>query len=270
MDVYSAASRADKNAYLDRSTAESAWVPCYYRSFITDSHQEVFYNNLLGGFRQIRADSNLDEERYLELIVAFVQSIPYSTEQGAPKFPVETFVDYSGDCDDKALLLAALLSREGYNASLLYFGREKHMGVGIADPENPFRSSGYAYTEATVPSTIGNVPERIQGGRQLSSDPLVILIGEGSRTYGSGAKVKEIRAAYNQSRERIFSRLPSLDNDYELLDTLIARGEIFPYYESFHGQDAEYSLFCDDVLTYSYISSHPNDPSGTVQWLRSR
>ena len=37
--------------------------------------------------------------------------------QNPAKFPIETVVDRARDCDDKSLLLAGLLSREGYSVA---------------------------------------------------------------------------------------------------------------------------------------------------------
>lgn len=269
MGVYRGASHADKSAYLDGAFPESSWVPCYYRSFIQDASQEEFYNGLIAEFRRVRAENYLDSDQYLELITSFVQSIPYGTEQGAPKFPVETFTDYTGDCDDKALLLAALLAREGYNTSLLYFAPEKHMGVGIADPENPFRSSGYAYIETTGTFLVGMVPERIQGGKELRSEPMIIAISAG-RSYGSGAQVKTILSAYYRSRETIFVRLPTLHNDPDLLNTFVGNGTIMSLYESLHGDMTGSASFREDVLILHTIASHLNDRAGIYRWLTSR
>ncbi len=66
---------------------------------------------------------NLSDDEYLELIAVYVQSLRYETqEQNPAKFPIETVVDRAGDCDDKSLLFAGLLSREGYPVALLLFG----------------------------------------------------------------------------------------------------------------------------------------------------
>jgi hypothetical protein len=234
-----------------------------------DPRQDEFYNGLIGEFRRIRAENALDDDEYLEIITAFVQSIPYQTEEGAPKFPVETYTDYRGDCDDKALLLAALLTREGYNTSLLYFAPEQHMGVGVADLANPFRSSGYAYIETTGTFLIGMVPERIQGGKELRSDPLVIPVGKG-RAYGSGTQVRTILDTYTRSQARILDRLPSLNGDRDLLDAAVADGTVLSLYETTFGKDAGYAQFQEDVLVFRTIATHLDDCSGIGSWLAGR
>ena len=78
-------------------------------------------------------NDTLDDDEYLELMAVAVQSLPYDTDGTltAPKFPIETYVDGRGDCDDKSLLLAALLAREGYSVALFYFKPEAHMALGV-------------------------------------------------------------------------------------------------------------------------------------------
>jgi hypothetical protein len=98
----------------------------------------LFMSNALQNLKKIREVNKLNDDQYLELISVFVQSIPYASTGGGgqPKFPIETFVDQTGDCDDKSLLLAALLSREGFNVSLLYFEPEEHMAIGVSSEKD--------------------------------------------------------------------------------------------------------------------------------------
>ena len=70
----------------------------------------------------IRTRHNLDSDEYLELMAVFVQSIPYKSQNlSSPKYPIETYGDREGDCDDKSMLLAGLLAHEGYRVSSLLF-----------------------------------------------------------------------------------------------------------------------------------------------------
>jgi hypothetical protein len=149
--VYRAATRANKNATLYRDLPESEWMQGYYRSFIDDPAQEDLFRDLGDRMRAIGNGESLDDSRYLELMMVFVQSIPYRTDpdQTLPKFPVETIVDRKGDCDDKSLLLAGLLAREGYNVSILYFTPEMHAAVGIGCNGPGFRDTGYIFVETT-------------------------------------------------------------------------------------------------------------------------
>ena len=109
---------------------------------------------------RVKDENGLDSDRYLEMITAFVQSIPYEDHPGGapPKFPVETVAERTGDCDDKSLLLAALLSRAGYDVALLNFIENSHMGVGIAADTGTYGSTGYAFIETTDYNFVGGRP----------------------------------------------------------------------------------------------------------------
>ena len=130
--VYEGAKTADKFVKIRNDLKGYDWSDDYQGALINDAAQEPFYNTLLEGLRHIRDLEDLDSDRYAELISIFVQSIPYCTEPNQdPKFPVEAFVDNCGDCDDMGRLLAALLSREGFDVVLFIFHEEEHMATGI-------------------------------------------------------------------------------------------------------------------------------------------
>ena len=82
----------------------------------------------------------------LALMTVFVQSLPYNTKSGVldspPRFPVETFVDGTGNCEDKSVLLPGLLSREGYDVVLFLFLPEHHIALGIRNSSYSFQAPG--------------------------------------------------------------------------------------------------------------------------------
>ena len=82
---------------------------------------------------QLLAQSyRLNDRETVEFIASFVQHFNYRGDgkYEYPRFPVETLVEQGGDCEDTAVLLAALLRSLGYEAILL--SPEGHMGVGLA------------------------------------------------------------------------------------------------------------------------------------------
>ena len=114
----------------------------------------------------MRDNAGLDADRYAELLTVFVQSLTYQTDPVdlEPKFPVETFVDGAGDCDDKTLLLAGLLAREGYDvtdpsvrAREARCARHQSADIGYLD-------TGYAFTETTTGGFVGMVPDSLAAG----------------------------------------------------------------------------------------------------------
>lgn len=203
--LYQGARSSTKSVVRYGGSGSSEWIDEYYPAFIWDAEQDPFFTDLLAPLRAIRTSEELDSDRYAELLVAFAQSFEYRTDPGElePKFPVETFADRSGDCDDKALLLAGLLAREGYDVAIMLFEPEQHVAVGVRTEGPCYRGTGYAFVETTSPGYIGMVPTGLEGGITLESAPRVIPIGEGTVAYESGHEVAAILALLATADERI-------------------------------------------------------------------
>ncbi|WP_292394599.1 hypothetical protein [Methanoculleus sp. UBA303] len=296
--VYAGAKEADRRLYLSRDLSEEEWIPIYYRAFANDSHQEPFYADLLAAFRGIRDREDLDDDRFLELIAAFVQSIPYRADASLvePKFPIETYVDSEGDCDDKSLLLAGLLAREGYGVALLYFRDEAHMAVGVRSAGCPYRNTPFAYIETTNTSYVGIPPAALSNGTILSSDPLVIPVGDGPRSYTGCDQVRTIERALSSSRDRaealapeLGTRARELEAERESLEALGARmralsgsGEVREYNRlvpEYNRKAREYNAAVQSynallaesraaVEVHNYLGTHAHDRPGS--YLRAR
>ncbi len=298
--LYQGAKQSDKNAVLHTELEDEEWLPGYYRAFTEDDDLEVLYDALLIALQDIRDLRQLDDDEYLELITVFVQSIPYRTDDRTtePKFPVETIVEKKGDCDDKSLLLAGLLSREGYDAALLYFDEENHMAVGIRCPGYEFRSTDYAIIETTNVTLVGIAPQRLEGGIALESDPLVIPVGEGGRAYAScdetfwldeqaqaaQRRADELKPVLDQLIIDLTGQQSELDKLESELNALKRKGNYAAYnsrisqYNSliadynadmalYNEKLAEYNRYAD---LYNYIITHQYDRKGTFLWLQQQ
>jgi len=215
--VYRGAKNTDKEVTLYGNVSEEIWVTESYRSMVNDPAQDDFYRTLAGGFKTIKNRNGLSEDEYLELITTFVQSLRYETLTDNPaKFPIETVVDGSGDCDDKSLLLAGLLSREGYRVALMSFGPEAHMAVGVAADDYLYKNTNYTYIETTNISFVGVPAEILRGGLTLQSSPIIIPMGNGTKIYTSGKDTQFINNAYLQSEQKaneLEPRIKSLEVD---------------------------------------------------------
>ena len=67
----------------------------------------------------------------VQYTTAFVQNLQYQAErQEYVKYPIETLKDKGGDCEDTAILLAALINEMGYDAILVH--APGHMMTAIA------------------------------------------------------------------------------------------------------------------------------------------
>ncbi len=296
--VYAGAKQADKAMYLYENFTKDEWLPLYYRAFINDTHQEPFYTDLLAELRTVRDHEGLDSDRYLELLAAFVQAIPYRTDDRLvePKFPIETFADGYGDCDDKSLLLAGLLAREGYAAALLYFEEEQHMAVGVKAPGCGFSGTEYAYLEVTNASYVGIPPQELADGTVIASEPLVIPVGDGTLAYGSCEEARAIGDALLVSHARFASLEDEVEDRASALqetegklaslraemDRLYTAGNIGKYnarisaynglVDDYNTIIAEYNRRVEDLQTHAeihnYIVTHAYDRPGTYRFVQ--
>lgn len=295
--VYSGARKGQKNAVLYEEIADEVWMAEYYRAFLNDPHQEGLYAGLLTAFEGVREKNQLDSDRYLEMIVAFVQAIPYQVHppDTPPKFPIETVAERKGDCDDKSLLLAALLSRAGYDVALFNFADDGHMAVGIASDSATYGQTGYAYIETTDSGFVGAVPSTLAGGVTLTGEPQVIKIGNGTTRYLSGAETAYIIAREQEAKdaagtldEEIAHRSEALKRSEEKLrdekssiTSLLDGGDrsgynsaIVPFNRDVrtHNQDltdyvSNVDRYDQTAEVYNYIVEHRHDRSGTYRWL---
>ncbi len=203
--LYEGAKTSGKSASVPAGIGD-AWLAGYYRAFICDPAQDHFYPALLTPFRKIRRDMNLNSDRYLELLSAYVQSLPYDTAKTAsinlaPRFPVETVADATGICSDKSLLLAGMMAVEGYKTAILHFSKENHLAVGISVPPGfDYQKTGYAVIETTAVSYIGTLP---CGETTCTSRPKIIPIGNGTKTYSAIRDTAKIFAMVTELKEKL-------------------------------------------------------------------
>jgi hypothetical protein len=164
----------------------------YIATFESDPAMEELYSSVITQLHNARYRNGeyLSDDEYLELIVAFVQQIPY-VENPSPKrkYPIEVIYDKSGDSDEKSLLLVNLLSREGYDTSLMVFEDLGYETTGIrvinevADSSLKVFSDGkkdYIFVDAGLPRFIGSVPEIYL----TASEPAIYPVGHGTMSYG--------------------------------------------------------------------------------------
>jgi hypothetical protein len=125
---------------------------------INDPAQDASYNYIIHYLREIRDKNHLDDNEYAELISRFVQrAFPYidDPDRWIHKYPIETIGDQGGNSGDKSLLLAGLLSREGYGTALIWFPSGNHMIAGVLGDHQALEYDGYLGIETTVDSYLG-------------------------------------------------------------------------------------------------------------------
>jgi len=260
----------------------------YYNKMTFDPEMDSVIESVLVDLRQIRDDNDFDSDEYVDLIIKFVQSIPYDYDRGLveydspflgdPRMPIQVLVDGMGDCDEKVMLLAALLAREGYDTAALFFEAERHMALGIRSETGGFEGTGYEFVETTGITYVSEVPTEFIGGIVLDSPPEVfvfdpsIALAEGQEPveltgYYSADAVIQVRriiivrgaaqSAAEQKREEIESApltQAEFDRESALLDACYtAMNGLRPTIDNL-GQDT--GLFMDRSAAIAWIDRY--------------
>lgn len=130
-----------------------------YSVYVTHPSDDLYINQLVEEITQAVQQEGYSEYQTVEFAVAFIQSLPYAFDSVTtpydeyPRYPIETLVDYGGDCEDTSILLASILDKMGYGVVLL--GLPEHMAVGVKGDDNIYGSyweyggSKYYYIETT-------------------------------------------------------------------------------------------------------------------------
>jgi hypothetical protein len=190
MSVYLGAKQA--NIPLPANSFSPEEINAYISSFEIDPAMEELYTGVLEQLRtaRYRGGLNLSDDEYLEMITTFVQQIPYEKNPSPKrKYPVEVIFEKSGDSYEKSLLLANLLSREGYDVSLMVFEDLGYETTGIRvinevkDSSLKVFSDGkkdYVFIDAGIPRFIGSVPDDFL----TAESPTIYPVGKGTKSYG--------------------------------------------------------------------------------------
>jgi hypothetical protein len=296
--VYQAAKSTDTSVSVYGNVTDRVWTTDSYMEMINDPVQDPMYTDLITQFRKLRDDMGLSSDEYLELMAIYIQSLPYESRPGgSAKYPVETVVEGKGDCADKSLLLAGLLSREGYKVAVFTFTPENHMALGVGSPDTLYKDTGYAYLETTNLSFVGIPPTELEGGVVLTSEPMVIQVGNGTTEYTSGAETSYINEMSTLSQQKALSmetqdnalvadlnakqaQIANLDSRMNALRSAgnfasynglvsVQNGEVAAYNAELANYRQQVALDKSYADVYNYIISHVYDRKGTYAWVKA-
>jgi hypothetical protein len=161
-----------ESLYLYYSKMERAPVEDY-SIYVTHPLDDNFTASLATELKKQASGRHYGDEETVNFAASFVQNLKYETElEEYPNYPVETLFDKGGDCEDTAILTAALLQAMGYDAVLLRFspvteGGAGHMAVGVAvtgvsgGRSYSYDGQTYYYLETTSPWPVGEIPPPI-------------------------------------------------------------------------------------------------------------
>lgn len=156
----------------------------YFRSLVAGQSRAASVRSVVSQLRQLRSGLGLDSDQYAELIVRFVQAVPYGGVDGRVRLPAEVFADGIAACDDRSLLLAALLLHEDYDVAMFAFDYQSHAAVGLRSTEPGFQGTGYAFIETNRPAFIGEAGGSYAAWAAWRRKPQVVRLG-GSRVYSA-------------------------------------------------------------------------------------
>ena len=163
-----------------------------YSLYVTNPYDDQWLSSLIEAFKQGARDAGYNERQTIDLLISFVQSLPYTSDNITtgydeyPRYPIETLVDRGGDCEDTSILAAALLWQMGYDVVLLEYSG--HMAVGVAGDQTvtgtyyEYNGRQYFYLETTGKGwKIGKKPAGLPSSARiipLSPKPLLYFSWE--------------------------------------------------------------------------------------------
>ena len=158
----------------------------YYNNFALnlENEKDATISDVVSDIKAEGVKNNLSEEEILELVIAFVQDIPYddakyntmisdsgAAEESWPRFPYEVLYDNAGICTDKSLLAVAMVNKLNYGTALFALDGKEHMAPAVQCTQGySSYNSGYCYTEVTNTgfkigdSTVGDM----EGGKAVT------------------------------------------------------------------------------------------------------
>jgi hypothetical protein len=240
----------------------SSWRPgdeerlaSYYTGIFRDPGEDALFTPLLSELQRIRRMEGLNDDEYLELMVHFVQAIPY--DPGAPvcpRTPAGVILEGKGDCDEKSLLLLGMLYREGYDAAILLFTVQQHATAGIRIPTQGqpsfrvFDTGGrkYVYIETTRPTFIGLYRDEF-----ATADPVVIPSGNGTLTYRAINDVMHIVATQKRMEEKMTWLAETGEGMLGEINTLEGKLGSGTGYDTQGEYDADYNRYVTLVNRYN-------------------
>jgi hypothetical protein len=184
------AARLDTSAVL----GSRGWLrDAYVARLVCAETEDPVIERLSAAFRRIREARGLDDDRYLEMMVAAVQALPYGEIEREFKLPAEVLTAGSGVCTEKCVLLGALLVHEGYDTVLWVFPTQRHVALGVRSNGARFRGTPYAFIETTDDAFIGQAEPGLSSAGPVVRPPRTIALG-GTRAYRAGRQVERILA----------------------------------------------------------------------------
>lgn len=203
-----------------------------------------------------------------ELALSFVQSLSYVNDgltgyDEYPKYPIETFFEKNGDCEDSSYLTASLIDSMGIGAALIIL--PGHMAVGVwmecSTPGSYYKVGDrcYYYAETTSEGYgLGDMPSEYE-----KVTATVVELGTGKKTQAKPgyetpcSEITDVPGYYTDGQKYYSDKFCTWEDD------------CIPYEDYFfNGQDFYHDAWCEDVLTAGCYKSdsYPGKYHTTYYW----
>ena len=169
----------DSNRY-SYFTTQSHLVKEYddYLNFVTSDEEAII--DIAKKLNDISKENDFDNLTQVNFFLSFVQSLKYSEDNLTagvgeyPRYPIETLIDQTGDCEDTSALLISLMEAINYKAAIILIPEAwegyGHAAVGISVDgasgvhyilnEGTSNEISYYYAETTAPGwKLGEIPD---------------------------------------------------------------------------------------------------------------
>lgn len=174
----------------------------YFKQLVLAASRSGAVRALADELRIIRLRERLDTDQYLELITRAIQEIPYGVVSPEFLLPAEVLAGRSGVCSEKSVLLAALMTHEGYDTALIILDADGHVAVGVGSDGPGYLRSRFAFIETTAGMYVGQVKEAYRGVGPVPRAPQIVPVSSGTRYHASAEVEVIIRFLRQAQRER--------------------------------------------------------------------
>jgi len=160
-----------------------------YSEYAVNDIDDEWLGYTAKSFKEISTLEGWNYGDTINFVLSFVQSIEYSYDIDTagydeyPRYPIETIVDGTGDCEDTVVMFISILREMGYDVALLLYADDEHMAAGVSIPQDLVVSwnqgyelthivspegESYAYCDTTYAGwRLGEKPDKITGSVQM-------------------------------------------------------------------------------------------------------
>ena len=223
----------------DTGTQDRVWWAELNELFLSPVEGDATVTQIAQRIRELGRKHQLSDDQLVELVAAFVQTIPYDqaktdrreagrdTDAEKVTYPYEVLYDQKGVCQDKSYLAYRLLEELGYGVAIFLFPdpKDNHMAVGVRCPaQHSNYDSGYCFLETTgTGNKIGMIPELSSATRVATADIEIgdIKTDQTADPYQPLGRVEVINAIEGKEYAGIIATIKTRD-ELERLRTAIA------------------------------------------------